>query len=83
MKKENVSVSFDAEKLRATKRYMIKKDANLQDELTTQLEKLYEKYVPSSVREYIDERAEESKPTVSKKSTSKEPIASVINTEKV
>jgi len=46
---------------------MLKKDANLQEELTAQLQKLYEKYVPSSGREYIDEREEESKKATPKK----------------
>ena len=55
MKKETITVSMDAEKLRATRRYMGKKDAGLEAELCDQLQKMYEKYVPASVREYIDE----------------------------
>lgn len=55
MKKDTVTVSMDAEKLRATRRYMGKKDAGLEAELCDQLQKMYEKYVPASVREYIDE----------------------------
>lgn len=55
MKKEAVTVQMDAEKLRAVKRYMEKKDADLEQELGDSLQKLYEKYVPASVREYIDE----------------------------
>lgn len=55
MKKETITVGMDAEKLRATKRYMGKKDADLEQELCDQLQRLYEKYVPASVREYIDE----------------------------
>lgn len=57
MKKDTVTVSMDAEKLRAIKRYMSKKDADLEVELCDQLQRLYEKYVPGSVREYIDESA--------------------------
>lgn len=59
MKKENITIGMDGEKLRATKRYMGKKDANLEGELADALQKLYEKYVPASVREYIDEGSED------------------------
>ena len=58
MKKESINVQMDGEKLRAVKRYMEKKDADLTQELCDSLQKLYEKYVPSSVREYIDEGCE-------------------------
>ena len=61
MKKENVSVQMESEKLRATKKYMEKKDVSLEQELADALTKLYEKYVPAPVREYIDEAAEDSK----------------------
>ncbi len=54
MKKENITVSMEQEKLRAIKRYMAKKDVSLEKELQTALQKLYEKYVPSAVQEYID-----------------------------
>ncbi|MPN54894.1 hypothetical protein SDC9_202572 [bioreactor metagenome] len=59
MKKEAVTIQMDAEKLRAVKRYMEKKDADLEQELVDSLQKLYEKYVPASVREYIDEGCED------------------------
>lgn len=59
MKKDTITVSMDAEKLRAVKRYMEKKDADLEQELCDSLQKLYEKYVPASVREYIDEGSED------------------------
>ncbi len=55
MKKENITVSMEQEKLRAIKRYMAKKDADIEKELQSALQKLYEKYVPSAVQEYIDE----------------------------
>ena len=64
MKKENISVQMESEKLRATRKYMEKKDASLEQELTDALQKLYEKYVPAPVREYIDESAEDSKSKV-------------------
>ncbi|WP_409968380.1 DUF6103 family protein [Bengtsoniella intestinalis] len=55
MKKENITISMEQEKLRAIKRYMAKKDADIEAELQAALQKLYEKYVPSAVQEYIDE----------------------------
>lgn len=59
MKKDTISVSLEAEKLRAIKKYMEKKEIDVQAELANQLQKLYEKYVPINVREYIDEKQEE------------------------
>lgn len=56
MKKTTISISFEDEKLNALKRYMRKKNADIETELTTQLEKLYTKYVPAGVQEYINER---------------------------
>lgn len=54
MKKENITISIEQEKLRAIKRYTEKKDINMEKELQAALQKLYEKYVPSPVQEYID-----------------------------
>ena len=48
-------INFDEEKLSALKRYMGKKELDLDREMTDALVKLYEKYVPAPVREYIDE----------------------------
>jgi len=59
MKKDTISVSLDAEKLRAIKKYMEKKEIDVEAELVDQLQKLYDKYVPVNVREYIDEKNEE------------------------
>ena len=55
MKQVNLTISFDEEKLSALKRYMSKRDLELEREMTDSLVKLYEKYVPAPVREYIDE----------------------------
>ncbi|ADY54414.1 MULTISPECIES: DUF6103 family protein [Clostridia] len=73
MKKEAITVQMDAEKLRAVKRYMEKKDADLEQELCDQLQRLYEKFVPANVREYIDESADIETPasTLSKKQKEK------------
>ena len=55
MKQDTVTVSFDAAKLKAIKLYMSRKGVSLEQELAEQLNKLYEKYVPVNVREYIEE----------------------------
>ena len=55
MKQVNLTIAFDEEKLTALKRYMSKKELELESEMTDALTKLYEKYVPAPVREYIDE----------------------------
>ncbi len=55
MKQDTVTVSFDAAKLKAIKLYMNRKGIALEAELAEQLRKLYERYVPVNVREYIEE----------------------------
>lgn len=55
MKQDIVTFSFDAEKLKAIKIYMNRKGVALEPELAEQLKKLYERYVPVNVREYIEE----------------------------
>lgn len=54
MKQVNLSIAFEEEKHNALKWYMGKKELELEAELTDALMKLYEKYVPAPVREYID-----------------------------
>lgn len=55
MKQVNITVSFEDEKLTALRRYMGKKDSEPEAELRDTLQKLYEKFVPVQVREYIEE----------------------------
>ncbi len=57
MKKAVINLSFDDEKLAAIRMYMAKKDTDLDDELLAQLEKLYEKFVPVNVRDFIADRS--------------------------
>ena len=57
MKEVTLNITFDEAKLSALKRYMGKKELDLDREMTDSLVKLYEKYVPAPVREYIDECA--------------------------
>ena len=54
MKKTEVKVSFDSDKLSAIKQYMDKKDLDLQEELADTMSRLYDKYVPVAVREFIE-----------------------------
>jgi len=61
MKKSTLQISFDSEKLGALKQYMSKKEASLETELDDVMQKLYEKYVPATVREYIESRDSEEK----------------------
>ena len=53
MKKETVTFTYDAEKLAALKMYMAQKNVRLEDELEKTAEGLYNKTVPSNVRDYI------------------------------
>ena len=57
MKEVTLNITFDEAKLSALKRYMGKKELDLDREMTDALVRLYEKYVPAPVREYIDECA--------------------------
>lgn len=56
MKQAVVTIKYEEEKLNAIKQYMGKKDADFESEMTEVLGKMYEKYVPQAVREYIDSR---------------------------
>ena len=58
MKQAVVTIKYDEEKLNAVKQYMGKKDADFESELNEVLGKMYEKYVPQAVREYIDSRGD-------------------------
>ena len=58
MKQAVVTIKYDEEKLNAIKQYMGKKDADFESELNEVLGKMYEKYVPQAVREYIDSRGD-------------------------
>lgn len=53
MKKETVTFTYDAEKLSALKMYMAQKNIRLEDELEKTAENLYNRIVPSNVRDYI------------------------------
>lgn len=87
MKQGTVTIKFDEEKLNAVKQYMEKKDADIDMELGDVMNKLYEKYVPQAVREYIENKGNVP-PAIRRavKDTGKNPISSAVNqvvTEKI
>lgn len=57
MKKVNVTISFEDEKLDALYFFMDKENSSPQKELEEALTKIYEKYVPDQMREYLDSRS--------------------------
>ena len=67
MKKTNISVAFDDEKLSALKMYLGQKNTTVEKELQKALDVLYGKTVPAGVREFIALRAGEGLPTDKKK----------------
>jgi hypothetical protein len=58
MKQMVVNIRYDEEKMAAIRQYMGKKDADFDEELKDVMNKMYEKYVPPAVREYIESRGE-------------------------
>lgn len=54
MKNETVTIRFEQERLKALQFYAAKKGGGLDAELDAFMEKLYEKYVPSAAKEYIE-----------------------------
>ena len=60
MKKATVTVSFDAEKLKAVTLYMKQKDLSVEAELAEELELLFQKHVPANVRSFLEMCADSS-----------------------
>ncbi len=52
--KATIQVSFPKDKLDALKFYMDEKDTTVEKELQGYIKSIYEKYVPSSTRRYLD-----------------------------
>ncbi len=65
--KKSVTVSVDAEKLAALEMYLGQKNLKLSEELEKFSEQLYQKYVPSNVREFIELTAAKKPPRKAKK----------------
>ena len=58
MKKANIVIAFDEEKLAAVRMYMSQRELDLKTELEKMLDGMYVKFVPSNVREFIDMKAD-------------------------
>ncbi len=59
MKQITISIQFDEEKIKALKRFTKKKNVDFKKELEECVERMYQKYVPVAVRDYIEDSAEE------------------------
>lgn len=70
--KKSVTVSVNAEKLAALEMYLGQKNLKLSEELEKFSEQLYQKYVPSNVREFIELTAVKKPSCKAKKDTSTE-----------
>ncbi len=70
MKKINLTVSYEEEKLKALRWYLDQKGTTLEDELIKAVDMLFQKNVPANVRSYIckdeDAPAESPNPKKSK-----------------
>ncbi|MDR2163277.1 MAG: DUF6103 family protein [Clostridiales Family XIII bacterium] len=64
MKKTNITITFEDEKLKAARMFLSQKGLDLEAELNEHALSLYEKHVPKGVREFIDMKgqAAEKKP---------------------
>lgn len=65
MKKTNVTIQYDEEKLLPIRKYMSKKGLSLEDELIKIVDSYYTKYVPAQVREYFEMCADDNKSSAS------------------
>ena len=66
MKQTVIQIKFDTNKYQALKRYAVKKEVSLEQELEDTLVRLYKKLVPVDVREFIEEYEEPVKPKAKK-----------------
>ena len=62
MRKVTVTVSYDERKLDALKKYLEKKGFDFEDEIVKSIDTLYNKNVPSAVKEYLDMKSDPSNP---------------------
>lgn len=60
MRKATVTVSYDEKKLDALRKYLDKKGIDFEDEMVKSIDTLYNKNVPSAVKEYLDMKSEPS-----------------------
>ena len=67
MKKDQINIAYDSEKLSALKMYLGQKNTTVEKELQKALDALYGKTVPAGVREFISLRTGAELPTEKKK----------------
>ena len=67
MKKDQITINYDGEKLSALKMYLGQKNTTVEKELTKALDTLYGKTVPAGVREFIALRSGAELPTEKKR----------------
>ena len=67
MKKDQINIAYDSEKLSALKMYLGQKNTTAEKELQKALDALYGKTVPAGVREFIALRTGAELPTEKKK----------------
>ena len=60
LKKATVTVSYDEKKLDALRKYLEKKGIDFENEMVKSIDALYNKNVPSAVKEYLDMKSEPS-----------------------
>ncbi len=80
IKKVPINFSYDEEKLNALKIYLSQKGLPLEDELERATEIVYAKYVPQSVREFIEMKS--GRITTAPKRRKKEPVVVTDNETK-
>lgn len=54
MPKTKITIAVDSEKIHAISQFATENSPTVEDELTTAVDKLYQKTVPTAVRQYID-----------------------------
>ena len=83
MKKTNITIPVEDEKLKALRLFAGKKDADIEAELDDAVQKLYEKYVPKDARELLDLMAAQPDAVSKVKSADKKPAATKPSTPKL
>ncbi len=69
MKKASVTIQYDEEKLNTVKIFLEKKGLTLSDEIIKFIDGLYNKNVPSQVREFLELKRSSQKESASKQNT--------------
>ena len=59
---KTITLEFPAKKLEALSHFLKKKDTTIEAELGYALARLYERHVPPTVREFLDDTVEDGQP---------------------